>query len=194
MKKLTVLLLLLSMLLCAFASCQQPDVPPVDSDSETGSESESESESESTKPESTPSEWNPELKAFWDSFIAGEKGNPSAVEKNTINPLSAQMPSSSTVTDEAKLATYVSAFAKIDAELTTPVTCNVKEWMVHNQTSYGLTLGDQELIFVRDSYLVSGEYVNLVRVFLKDGDTQYGTTFQVTKEQSSAISAALSGE
>ncbi|MBE6553098.1 MAG: hypothetical protein E7666_02020 [Ruminococcaceae bacterium] len=196
MKKLTVLLLLLSLLLCAFASCQQPDVPPVDSDSETGSESESESESESTEPEFTPSEWDPELKAFWDSFIAGEKGNPSAVEKNSISVLSSQMSSPVTITNEAKLATYVSAFAKIDAELTTPVTCNAwGELQFSHQNVHILTIGDNELSFVRNSYYVSGKIVTFAHVTLKVSDTQYyGTTFQLTKEQNSDISAALSGE
>ena len=198
MKKLTVLLLLLSLLLCAFASCQQPDVPPVDSDSETGSESESESESESTEPEFTPSEWNPELKAFWDSFIAGEKGDPSVIEIFRVDPATSSQSQQYHVrlTDKTQLMHYVRIFSEIDDQLTTPVTCNAwGELQFSHQIAHILTIGDNELSFVRDSCYVSGKIVTFAYVTLKVSDTQYyGTNFQLTKEQNSAISAALSGE
>ncbi len=80
-KKIMILLLALSLLLCTFASCEQPDVPPAESsDSDSGSESESETDA---LPDGsiviTASEWDAELKKFWDSFVTGEFGEAESI-------------------------------------------------------------------------------------------------------------------
>ncbi|MBE6554095.1 MAG: hypothetical protein E7666_07120 [Ruminococcaceae bacterium] len=81
MKKIMILLLALSILLCTFVSCEQPDVPPTDSsDSDSGSEGEGKTD---VLPDGsiviTPSEWDANLKKFWDSFVAGELGEAESI-------------------------------------------------------------------------------------------------------------------
>ena len=120
MKKLTVLLLLLSMLLCMFASCQQPDVPPVDSDSETGSESESESESETL--DITEAGWDVTIQDYWDTCIKNCEILPVELFSSEWNI--AAPPSEgyklNTYTKEAEIKNFMQALDDIVKILPTP--------------------------------------------------------------------------
>ena len=125
MRKLSILLLIIVLLLCMFASCQQPDVPPVDgSDSDSGTESESETETEPLPDGSiviTPAEWDSELKKLLDSFVTGEFGEVDSMSKNFYASYQSSFVPVKSVTDAEKIAKNVEALKDSVGIFTKPV-------------------------------------------------------------------------
>ncbi len=119
MKKLTVLLLLLALLLCAFASCQQPDVPPVDG-SDSGSDTESESESETLN--STENGWDPAIQAYWNACVKNGEIRPESLDSSEWN---IDMPATpytkyNTYTKASDINAFMQALNEIAETLPTP--------------------------------------------------------------------------
>ena len=202
MKKLTVLLLLLSLLLCAFASCQQPDVPPVDSDSETGSESESESESESTEPEFTPSEWDPELKAFWDSLVAKDMPNPTCITAQSFQMDYPILPMPvEEYTETKEIEKKLNRIIKCNDYLSNPVFFDTSALSVREIRNYYWVIeGYGEFLFgLYEFKTESGEalYTVCLQLMLYEkrpnviGDIGCAQLFLLTEEQFRPLSASL---
>ena len=119
MKKTTVLLLLLSMLLCAFASCQQPDVPPVDG-SDTDSDTESESESETLN--STENGWDPTIQAYWNACVKNGEIRPESLDSSewNIDMPAAPYTKYNTYTKTSDIDAFMQALNEITETLPTP--------------------------------------------------------------------------
>ena len=210
MKKIIILLLTLSLLLCAFASCEQPDVPPSESsDSDSGSEGEGETDA---LPDGSivisASEWDTELKKLWDSFLAGEFGEAESITseystsyQSFLSPFYGKTDSENSPTGVDVLKENAGIFStpvKVETVINgTPTEAFVSPlgaswWQFHFELhtieviflrAPALQTGDTDVYFIT---LTITQYPNPLSPDVPS-ITQYSTTFQVTEAQCKAL-------
>ncbi|MBE6552799.1 MAG: hypothetical protein E7666_00495 [Ruminococcaceae bacterium] len=119
MRKLSILLLIIVLLLCMFASCQQPDIPPVDG---SDSDSDTESESESETLNSTENGWDPTIQAYWNACVKNGEIRPESLNSTEWNIAAPATPYTkyNTYTKASDIDVFMQALNEIADTLPTP--------------------------------------------------------------------------
>ncbi|MBE6552800.1 MAG: hypothetical protein E7666_00500 [Ruminococcaceae bacterium] len=203
MKKLTVLLLLLSMLLCMFASCFQNGTPPTETfDSNDASESDTESETEPDELEIISVEWAPELKAFWDSLVAKDMPNPTCITAQSFQMDYPILPMPvEEYTETKEIEKKLNRIIKCNDYLSNPVFFDTSALSVREIRNYYWVIeGYGEFLFgLYEFKTESGEalYTVCLQLMLYEkrpnviGDIGCAQLFLLTEEQFRPLSASL---
>ena len=196
MKKLTVLLLLLSMLLCAFASCQQPDVPPADSFDTNDTDD---------------STWDSSIQTYWDACVTKGDTKPECIistnwdidfpavstprfyiyyttdEKEAIIQKMGEIaeflpnPSSFTPTTVSTssypLSSFLSSFSPSSSDAVTEKKSDMISWETDGKRILITVIRDESEEIVKYSFSI--------RLYV--GENAYGNKFTLTEEQYTEI-------
>lgn len=190
MKKTLTTLLTLLILLSLLTSCTTPVAPPDGGDT-SGEETTAEQGANAL---TTPAEWTPEVKAFWDDFLDGKTAQPEKVTAYSHSMLSSTMAHPEEITDAAEITALLTKLRECNAYLTNPVSCGEMLFMRTRYVTWNTENGSF-LLFVGVGFLAEGNTQDkdlyCLSLSLKEGEQTYTTTFELTSEQYSELQQKL---
>ena len=196
MKKAFTILLTLLLLAGLLVSCTTPDAPPEGDGTGTSDTTEQSTEAQ-TDSFFTPSEWSPEVKAFWDAFLDGTTAQPETISITCYSVFSSTMEQPEDITDASKISAILTALRESNSALTKPVSYPTAIGTDSKSVTWSTENGSFRFFIGHASPIEGGTLAGsfyCLSLTLTEGEQNFTTSFELTSEQYSTLKQKLSAQ